>query len=161
MKIGLGMISRRAGIAALVCTSIVTSSSIAANGSTRTGDGDEQGKARPKAALRVNPTMIFPPARVVATAELTEGANDFQDYYCPKIEWIWGDETQSESGEDCDPYEAGKSEIKRRYTADHNYRPDPMGGNRNYELIFRMKQGSKIVLSLRQTIKVSGAPQPQ
>ena len=138
------MISRRAGVMALVCTSIFTPSSMAAN----------QGKGKPKAALRVNPTLVLPPARVVATAELTEGANDFRDYYCPTIEWSWGDDTQKESGEDCDPYEAGKSEIRRRYTADHMYRHDPMGGAGNYEIIFRMKQGSKVVLSLRQTIKV-------
>ena len=129
---------------------------MATTGTTLLSADGEQGKGRPKSALRVNPTLVFPPARVVATAELTEGANDFQDYYCPKIEWIWGDETQSESGEDCDPYEAGKSEIRRRYSADHTYRPDPMGQPANYELIFRMKQGTKVVLSLRQTIKVQG-----
>ncbi len=124
------------------------------------GSEGEQGKGKPKAMLRVNPTMVFPPARVVATAELTEGANDFQDYYCPTIEWVWGDETQKESGEDCDPYEAGKSEIRRRYSADHNYRPDPTGSNPgSYDIIFRMKKGSKVVLSLRQTIKVQGQPQ--
>ena len=157
MKVRLGMISRRAGVLALVCTSILMPSRMAANGTTfLTGEAD-QGKGKPKAAMRINPTMVFPPARVVATVELTEGANDYQDYYCPKIEWIWGDETQKESGEDCDPYEAGKSEIRRRYTADHTYRPDPMGTvSGNYEIIFRMKQGSKTVLSLRQTIKVSG-----
>jgi hypothetical protein len=149
MKLRLGMISRRAGVVALVCTSIVTPSGVAA--------APDQGKGKPKASLRVNPTMVFPPARVVATAELTEGANDFQDYYCPTIEWVWGDETQKESGEDCDPYEAGKSEIRRRYSAEHTYRRDPMGGGSgNYEIIFRMKQGSKTVLSLRQTIKVQG-----
>lgn len=115
-----------------------------------------QGQGRPKAALRVNPSLIFPPARVVATSVLTEGANDFQEYYCPKIEWSWGDDTQSESGEDCDPYEPGKSEIRRRYSADHNYRPDPMGGSATYDVVFRMRQGSKIVLSLKQTIKVQG-----
>ena len=110
-----------------------------------------QGKGRPKAALRVNPALIFVPQRVVATAELTEGANDHQDYYCPKIEWIWGDDTKSEAGEDCDPYEAGKSEIRRRYTADHTYK-DPG----NYDVFFRMKQGSKTVLSLRQQIRAQG-----
>ena len=159
MKIQLGMISRRAGVLALVCTSILTPAHMAASGTTFVSGEVEQGKGKPKATLRVNPTLVFPPARVVATAELTEGANDFQDYYCPKIEWIWGDETQKESSEDCDPYEAGKSEIRRRYSADHTYRRDPMGATANYELIFRMKQGSKIVLSLRQTIKVQGTPQ--
>ncbi len=148
------MISRGAGVLALVCTSILLPSGIATNGTAMLSADAGQGKGKPKSALRVNPTVVFPPARVVATAELSAGANDFQDYYCPKIEWVWGDETQSESGEDCDPYEAGKSEIRRRYTADHTYRADPMGGSGNYELIFRMKQGSKVVLSLRQTIKV-------
>lgn len=150
------MISRQAGVLGLVCTSIVMSSAMAANDVPRPTDETVQGKGRPKAALRVNPAMIFPPARVVGTAELTEGANDYQDYYCPKIEWDWGDHTTSESGEDCDPYEAGKTEIRRRYSADHNYRRDPMGGPAQYEVIFRMRQGSKIVLSLRQTIKVQG-----
>jgi hypothetical protein len=149
------MISRQAGLLALVCTSIVLPSTMIANG-VPSADEAAQGKGRPKSVLRVNPAMIFPPARVVATAELTEGANDYQEFYCPKIEWDWGDHTTSESGEDCDPYEAGKTEIRRRYSADHNYRRDPMGGPAQYEVIFRMRQGSKIVLSLRQTIKVQG-----
>ena len=159
MKMRLGMISRRAGVVALVCTSILMPSRMAADGNTFLAAEGEQGKGKPKATMRINPTLVLAPARVVATVELTEGANDYQDYYCPKIEWIWGDETQKESGEDCDPYEAGKSEIRRRYTADHTYRPDPMSGGGNYEIIFRMKQGSKIVLSLRQTIKVQGTLQ--
>jgi len=152
------MISRRAGVLALVCTAFVTLSGMSASGAPFADRAESQGTGKPKAALRVNPAVIFPPARVVATAELTEGANDFQEYYCPKIEWIWGDDTQSESGEDCEPYEAGKSEIRRRYSADHNYRSDPMGGgSRSYDVIFRMKQGSKTVLSLRQTIRVQGS----
>ncbi|MCR4375195.1 MAG: hypothetical protein NUW22_10125 [Acidobacteria bacterium] len=147
------MIPRLAGAMALVGTSILTSTGLSVDASA---SALAQGKGKPKAALRVNPALIFPPARVVATAELTEGANDFQDYYCPKIEWIWGDGTQSGSGEDCEPYEAGTSEIRRRYSADHNYRGDPMSGATSYDVVFRMKQGSKTVLSLRQTIKVQG-----
>lgn len=110
-----------------------------------------QGQGRPKAALRVNPTLIFVPQRIVATAELTEGADDFQDYYCPTIEWLWGDDTQSVSSEDCDPYEPGKSQIRRRYTQDHTYKYPG-----NYDVIFRMKQGDRIVLSLRQPIRAQG-----
>jgi hypothetical protein len=136
------MIPRLAWLLGLVGTLILTPG--------LSGDA-AQGKGRPKAALRVNPALIFVPQRVVATAELTEGANDYQDYYCPKIEWIWGDETQSESGADCDPYEPGKSEIRRRYTADHTYKEPG-----NYDVIFRMKQGSKTVLSLRQQIRAQG-----
>jgi hypothetical protein len=114
---------------------------------------EAQGKGRPKAELRVNPGLILPPARVVATLELTKGANDYQDYYCPKIEWEWGDGTRSESVEDCAPYEAGKSEIRRRFTEDHRYQHSGFGAM-SYEIVFRMKQGSETVLTQRQRIRV-------
>lgn len=109
---------------------------------------EDQDKGKPKAQLRINPTLVFTPGRIVATVELTEGANDYRDYYCPTIEWEWGDQTRSDSTEDCDSFEAGKSEIRRRYTADKTYREPGV-----YDVIFRMKQGSKTVLSLRQTVR--------
>jgi hypothetical protein len=79
------------------------------------------------------------PARVVLTAELTGGANDFEEYYCPTVEWDWGDGTQSESRFDCQPYEAGKSEIKRRYPIEHVFRAG------NYRVSFRLKRHDKVV----------------
>ncbi len=139
------IIPRLAGLLGLVGTLILTPAAPFA------AAADQQGKGRPKSVLRVNPILIFVPARIVATAELTEGANDYQDYYCPKIEWLWGDDTRSEQGEDCAPYEPGTSEIRRRYTADHTYKEPG-----SYDVIFRMKQGSKIVLSLQQNIRARG-----
>lgn len=136
------MIPRLAGLLGLVGTLILSPAVFGES---------QQGNGRPKAALRINPTLIFVPQRIVATAELTEGADDYQDYYCPQIEWVWGDTTTSESSEDCAPYEAGKSQIRRRYTADHTYREPG-----NYEVYFRMKQGSKTVLSLRQNLRAQG-----
>ena len=70
----------------------------------------------------VNVIVSVSPARVVLTAEIVGGANDFEEFYCPTIEWDWGDGTQSESSSDCAPYEAGKSEIKRRFTVEHLFR---------------------------------------
>lgn len=110
-----------------------------------------QDKGRPKGALRVNPSLVFVPQRVVATVELTGGANDYEEYYCPKIEWIWGDDTQSEAGQDCDPYAPGTSEIRRRYTADHTYKEPG-----TFDVAFRMKQGTKTVLALRQQVRAQG-----
>ena len=65
--------------------------------------------SRPKVSLKAQPVIAMSPARVVLTAELTGGANDFQEFYCPAIEWDWGDDTRSEKSDDCAPYEAGKS----------------------------------------------------
>lgn len=81
---------------------------------------------KPSISLKATPPVGFPPLRVVVTAEVKGGANDFEDFYCASVEWDWGDGTKSESKEDCDPYEAGKSEIKRRYAAEHVFRSNTM-----------------------------------
>ena len=77
--------------------------------------------------MKANPPVGFAPLRVVITAELKGGDNDFQDFYCASVEWDWGDDTKSENKIDCDPYEPGKSEIKRRYVMEHMFRSQSSG----------------------------------
>jgi len=96
--------------------------------------------ARPNISLRANPQMAFTPARVSVRAELKGGADDFEEYYCNSVEWVWGDGTSSESSIDCEPYERGKSEIRRYHSASHTYN---IAGR--YEVRFRLKKGDKVV----------------
>jgi len=152
----LSMISRWTGAAALVCMALGQTAGASGREAAISGFADAQGKDRPKAALRVTPAMIIPPGRIVATVELTGGSNDFQDYYCPSIQWEWGDGSQSETAEDCDPYVAGKSEIRRRYTTSHEYKSFPLAEATGYEVLFRMKQGTKVVLLLKQNVRARG-----
>ena len=77
---------------------------------------------KPSISVRANPPVGFSPLRVVLTAEVKGGSNDYEDFYCASVEWEWGDDTKSEVKADCDPYEAGKSEIKRRYVQEHTFR---------------------------------------
>ena len=88
------------------------------------------------------------PARVVLTAELVGGANDFEEYYCPAIEWDWGDGTHSASSTDCAPYEAGKSEIKRRFTVEHVFRAGM------FRVMFKLKRREKPVAFATVNIQV-------
>ena len=75
------------------------------------------------------------------------GADDYQDFYCPSIEWDWGDGTVSGNSEDCDPYEAGKSVIRRRFSAEHVYRlPGTL------TVAFRLKQQKTRVVGTANTI---------
>ena len=93
--------------------------------------------------------IAMAPARVVLTAELTGGANDFEEFYCGAIEWEWGDGTKSESAADCAPYEAGKSEIKRRFTVEHMFqRPG------NFRVMFHLKRRDKAVGNATINIQV-------
>jgi hypothetical protein len=105
--------------------------------------------SRPKVTLKAQPVIAMSPARVVLTAELTGGANDFQEFYCPAIEWDWGDDTRSEKSDDCAPYEQGKSEIKRRFTVEHMYQ---RAGN--YRISFRMKRRDKIVGAATTNVQI-------
>ncbi len=104
---------------------------------------------RPKTTLRAQPVIAMSPARVVLTAELNGGANDFEEYYCPTVEWDWGDDTRSEATSDCEPYRAGKSEIKRRFTVEHVYkRPG------SYRISFRMKRRDKTVGAATTNVQI-------
>lgn len=111
-----------------------------------------QGKGRPSIVLRANPAVSFAPARIVVTAELTGGANDYQDFYCAQVVWTWDDDTTSESQDDCDPYEAGKSEIRRRYTSEHKFE---LPGQ--YDVRLTLRQGKKSVGSGTITVRVRDA----
>ena len=104
---------------------------------------------RPKMTLRAQPQVVIAPAKVTLTVDIVGGSDDFEEYYCPSIAWEWGDDTSSESTIDCEPYEAGKSQIKRRYTVQHEFR---RAGN--YKLYFHLKQKDKILGSASTGIQV-------
>lgn len=111
-----------------------------------TGAFDEK---KPKVSVKANPAMGMSPVRVVVTADVTGGANDNEEFYCPAVEWEWGDDTRSTNTADCDPYVAGKSEIKRRFTADHVYR-----SSGEYRVQFRLKKKDKTVGAGSTSIRV-------
>jgi hypothetical protein len=124
------------GLAAAVACLAIAAGPIPLSGQQ---PGNDQSR-RPKVTLRATPSVGVAPARIVITAELVGGANDFEEYYCPTVEWDWGDDTRSESTSDCDPYEVGKSEIRRRFTVEHVFR---RAGE--YKLFLRLKQRDKVV----------------
>lgn len=95
---------------------------------------------KPSLSLRATPPVGFSPLRVRVVVDVRGGADDYSDFYCPTIEWDWGDGTISENAEDCDPYEAGKSAIRRRFSAEHVYRQSG-----TFQAFFRLKQKDKTI----------------
>ena len=129
-----------AGAASLVLALTLATSAAAQKADKADKDAkDNQDSKRPKITLKAQPVISMAPSRVVLTAELVGGANDFEDFYCAAVEWEWGDGTKSESSTDCAPYESGKSEIKRRFTVEHVFR---MGA---YRVMFHLKRHDKSV----------------
>jgi hypothetical protein len=104
---------------------------------------------KPSLSLKANPPVGFSPLRVRLGVDVRGGADDHQDFYCPTVEWEWGDDLVSSSSEDCTPYQAGKSTIKRRYTVEHVFR---YAGS--YHVTFRLKQKDRIIASTSADIQV-------
>lgn len=129
-------------LAAMACASLLS-------GSLSATSPDTDDKKKPKITLRASPQAGFSPLRIVLTAELKGGDNDFSEFYCPTVEWIWGDDTRATTTGDCDPYVAGKSEIQRRYTVSRIF--NTAG---EYRVEFRLKQKDKYVGSGSTTVRV-------
>ena len=104
---------------------------------------------KPSLSLKATPPVGFSPLRVRIVVDVRGGSDDYAEFYCPGVEWDWGDGTVSESSEDCEPYEAGKSAIKRRFSADHVFRYSG-----TYQVYFRLKQKDKTIASSTATVQV-------
>jgi hypothetical protein len=104
---------------------------------------------KPSLSLRVTPPFGFTPLRARAAVDIREGSDDYADFYCARVEWDWGDGTVSESGSDCDPYEAGKSTIRRSFSADHVYRQSGQ-----FRVVFKLKQKDRQVAAVSSNIQV-------
>jgi hypothetical protein len=130
-------------------TGLLCVAAMAAAGAARATAAHEENQKKPSVSVRTSPQTGFSPLRVVITAELRGGSDDYQEFYCPVIEWEWGDGTRSEQRVDCDPYEAGKSEVRRRYTVDRTFHTSG-----EFRVIFRMKQNNKTVGSGQTVLRV-------
>jgi hypothetical protein len=131
-------------LAALIALILLDTASMPLLGADR----QEENK-KPSLSLKATPPIAFSPAKVRVAAEVRGGADDYQDFYCPTIEWDWGDGTISENTEDCDPYEAGKSTIRRRFSAEHIFR---MSGN--FKVIFKLKRKDKTIAATSVSVQV-------
>jgi hypothetical protein len=137
-----------AGAASLITAAVLATSVSAQKTGGKDKDQKDAADPRPRISLKAQPMIAMAPARIVLTAELTGGVNDYEEFYCTAVEWEWGDGTKSESSSDCAPYEAGKSEIKRRFTVEHVFR---MG---SYRVMFHLKRHEKAVGNATINIQV-------
>jgi hypothetical protein len=94
--------------------------------------------SKPSITLTALPPVGFAPARIVFTAELK--GDDSEELYCPAVEWDWGDDTRSETKVDCEPFQPGKNEIKRRFVMERTFELDG-----EWKVEIRLKQKNKVV----------------
>jgi hypothetical protein len=120
---------------------------LASGNATNAQRGDDNKK--PSLSLRATPPVGFSPLRVRLVVDVNGGSDDYEDFYCPSIEWDWGDGTVSGNSEDCDPYQAGKSTIKRRYSIEHVFRQPG-----TWQVFFRLKQRDRVIAASSSNVQV-------
>jgi hypothetical protein len=104
---------------------------------------------KPTVSVKASPSIGFAPTRVVLTADVKGGPDDYEQLYCASVEWDMGDGNKSSERADCEPYEAGKSQIKRRYVKDQVFN---IPGDYRVQLL--LKQKDKVVAVGRTTVKI-------
>jgi len=109
------------------------------------GDGGKPKK--PRLDLRATPRMAFSPVEVLLTGQL-KGGSDLEEFYCPGLEWDWGDGTHSAQESDCDPFETG-TPLERFFSARHAYRSP---GSYNVRLTLRRATRTVAVASVAVTV---------
>ena len=143
------MPTRACGIAPLL-VAVALTASLAAQKNDKDAKSPVAGEAqRPKLALKAATLHRHRSRPRGPHRGVHRGFERFRGVYCPTVRWEWGDLTSSESSMDCPPYEAGKTEIKRRFTVDHRF--DRAG---SYKVYFRIRHGSKEVAATSTTVKV-------
>jgi hypothetical protein len=113
-------------------------------------DSKEKNAPRPTLLLRAAPNVSFTPAKIFLNAELKGGADDYQEFYCAGVEWDWDDGTTSESQSDCEPYQAAKSRIQRRFSVQHVYKVEGV-----YRIQIRLMQKKRPVAAANATVQVN------
>jgi len=132
---------RALSLLAVLVVALATSNTV---GAQRSGDDK-----KPSLSLKATPPVGFSPLRVRIVVDVRGGSDDYADFYCPSIEWDWGDGTVSGNSEDCDPYQAGKSSIKRRYSIEHVFRQPG-----SWQVFFRLKQRDKVIAASSANVQV-------
>jgi hypothetical protein len=119
---------------------------VATGNATSAQRGDDK---KPSLSLKATPPVGFSPLRVRLVVDVRGGSDDYAEFYCPSIEWDWGDGTVSGNSEDCDPYQAGKSSIKRRYSIEHVFRQPG-----TFQVFFRLKQRERVIAASSGNVQV-------
>ena len=135
-------------LATRVLATIVLACLVVAGGPVNAVQRSDDNK-KPSLAFKATPPVGFTPLKVRVVVDVKGGANDYADFYCATAEWDWADGNISSSGEDCDPYQAGKSEIQRRFSGEHTFREPG-----DHEVTFRLKQKNRVVGFVKGTVRV-------
>jgi hypothetical protein len=105
--------------------------------------------ARPDLTLRATPSTAFSPATVMVVAKLV-GGEDSEEFYCPAVEWDWGDGSRSMREGDCPPFDEG-TRIARTYSVLYRYHEAG-----DFRVRLTLRRAGRAVASATVSVRVLG-----
>ena len=102
---------------------------------------------KPHLDVKATPRMAFPPVMVVVTGKLV-GGDDLEEFYCPALEWDWGDGGRSAQESDCPPFGAD-TKMARRFSARHAYREPG-----SYEIRLTLRRADRSIAAGTALVRV-------
>jgi len=111
--------------------------------------GDTSRVKKPHLELRASPRVAFFPVEIVAIGEVT-GGHDTEDFYCPLLEWDWGDGSRSARESDCAPFVDGAA-VDRLYSARHAFRAPGL-----YTVRLTLRRAGRAVAMASAAVAVRG-----
>jgi hypothetical protein len=93
--------------------------------------------------------MAYSPVSVLVLAQLV-GGDEHEDFYCPDVEWEFGDGSRSAQQADCEPFTEGMP-LERHFRARHAYlRPG------DYEVRVTLSRASRTLAVATTRVTVHG-----
>jgi hypothetical protein len=78
------------------------------------------------------------------------GGDDVEDFYCPCLEWDWGDGSRSMREGDCPPFD-DETQMARLFSVMHRYRETG-----DFKATLTLRRGGRTVASAAVSIRVLG-----
>ena len=116
--------------------------------------------AKPKVELKATPAfaMLGVGPRSAATVRFRLSVKDGGDenYYCPRVEWEWEDETKATEEGDCPAFEAAQKEDHERSWTKSRQFWEPG----NHVIRARLYKGDRLIRTIDAKVEISGEATP-
>jgi hypothetical protein len=117
-------------------------------------------KPKPKIELKASPRLaqLGMPPRASATVMFRLSVKDggHEDYYCPRVEWEWEDDTRATEESDCPPFaEAQKADHEKSWSRSHVFWEPG-----EHTIKVHLYKGDRLIKTLDTRVEVTGEAIP-
>lgn len=115
---------------------------------------------KPKVELKANPQLavlgIGPRSAATVRFRLSVKDGGNEDYYCPRIEWEWEDDTRATEESDCPPFDqAQPPDHEKSWTKSRQFWEPG-----NHTVKVRLYKGDKLIRTIDTKVEVTGEATP-